>query len=305
MNNNDIIKEDSLIKGIWFEDNQYDNLSEPITFYEDHPKQTFTIPQSHLQSPRLFESLKNKYGSTMTIIGYDTVRNLTIKFDTVLATGEFVTYVKFNQTYQNFKNRELKSPYDGTFFGIGYLGVGPYSKVTHKKYYSHWSNMMTRCYNPESWKIRPKYKGCSVHPYFHNFQNFCYWCDQNYYEVGGEMMCLDKDILYYRNKVYGPTTCIFVPQTINKLFTFNQTSNNNMKLPVGVHMDTATNLYIVKCHIKKQSVRVGSYRDPMEAFMAYKEVKEKEIKRVAEEYKGRIPDLLYDRLINYEIHPQR
>ena len=305
MNNNDIIKEESLIKGIWFEDNPNDNLAEPITFYEDHPKQTFTIPQSHLQSPRLFESLKNKYGSTMTIIGYDTVKNLTIKFDTVLATGEFVTYIKFNQTYQKFKNRELKSPYDCTCNGIGYLGVGPYSKVTHKKYYSHWTNMMTRCYNPNSLETRPKYNGCSVHPYFHNFQNFCYWCDQNYYEVGGEMMCLDKDILYYRNKVYGPTTCIFVPQTINKLFTFNQTSNNNMKLPVGVHMDTATNLYIVKCNIKKQCVRVGSYRDPMEAFRAYKEVKEKEIKRVAEEYKGRIPDLLYDRLINYEIHPQR
>ena len=302
---NNIIKEDNLIKGIWFEDNPCNNLIEPITFYEDHPKQTYTIPQSHLQSPRLFESLKNKYGSTMTIIGYDTVRNLTIKFDTVLATGELKTYIKFNQTYQNFKNRELKSPYDGTFFGVGYLGVGPYSKTTHKKYYSHWANMITRCYNPESWEIRPKYKGCTVHPYFHNFQNFCYWCDQNYYEVGGETMCLDKDILYYHNRVYGPTTCIFAPQTINKMFTFNQTNVNSMKLPVGVHVDNASNLYIVECHIKKQCVRVGSYRDPMEAFRAYKEVKEKEIKRVAEEYKGRIPDLLYNRLMNYDIKPQR
>ena len=302
MNSNNI-SEENLIRGIWFEDNQEDNLIEPISFYQES-EQIFTIPESHMKHPRLYKSTINKYGSVMTILGYDTVDNLTIKFDTILSTGEHKTFVKFKQTYQNFKNRELKSPYDCTFNGIGYLGVGPYSKVTHKKYYSHWSNMLTRCYNPNSLEARPRYKGCSVHPYFHNFQNFCYWCDQNYYEVGGETMCLDKDILYYKNKVYGPMTCMFVPQTINKLFTFNRITDNNIYLPVGVHA-TDNGRYSVNCNIRKNINNIGTFDDPMEAFRTYKEVKEKEIKRVAEEYKGRIPQLLYDILINYDIKPRR
>lgn len=240
----------------------------------------------------------------MTIVEYYGYDNITVQFNSYLSTGEHRVFIKFNQTYNNFKKGELKSPYDCTCFGVGYLGVGPYSKATHPKYYSHWCNMITRCYNPKSLATRPGYIGCSVDPSFHDFQNFCIWCEYNYYEVGNETMCLDKDILHYNNKVYGPTTCIFVPQSINKLFTYNKTTRQ-IGNPVGTVYIASSNLYQAKCNINNKNVRLGSSKDKMEAFNMYKQAKEKEIKRIAELYKEYIPSILYDRMINYIIYPER
>ena len=302
MNNNILNEEKELERGIWFADNPDEEIIEPIIF-EEYQFPKYQVPVIETKSERVGESLPNKSGTQMTILGYRTCDDITINFLNRLSDGQYRSYIKHHQTYRNFKKRELKSPYDCTCCGVGYLGVGPYSKTDNKKFYSHWSNMMTRCYNEKSWETRPGHRGCTVHPCFQNFQNFCYWCEKNYYEVEGEIMDLDKDIMHYGNKVYGPTTCMFVPQSINKLFIRDR-SAEKICTPVGVHV-TDNGRYSVNCNIRKNINYVGTFDDPMEAFRAYKEVKEKEIKRVAEEYKGRIPQLLYDILINYEINPRR
>ena len=46
---------------------------------------------------------------------------------------------------------------------------------------------------------------------------------------------------------------------------------------------------------------VGTYASISEAFQAYKQYKEKEIKRIADEYKNKIPQKLYDALYAYEV----
>ena len=53
------------------------------------------------------------------------------------------------------------------------------------------------------------------------FQEYGQWFDDNYYEIKGERMALDKDILVKHNKIYSPETCIFVPQTINCMWHKN------------------------------------------------------------------------------------
>ena len=58
------------------------------------------------------------------------------------------------------------------------------------------------------------------------------WIDKNYYEIPGEQMCLDKDILCKGNKVYSRETCIFVPERINLLFT--KCDNRRGDSPIGV-----------------------------------------------------------------------
>lgn len=40
---------------------------------------------------------------------------------------------------------------------------------------------------------------------------FFSWLDANYYEVDGEQMDIDKDILQYGNKQYHPDLCLIVP----------------------------------------------------------------------------------------------
>lgn len=279
-------------------------LISPITFETYEEPQLIRASNRGCNHPRIGETIQNKYGTTMTIIEYYAHGNITVQFISFLSTGEQMIYIKYNQSYANFIKGELKSPYDCTKYGIGYIGVGPYGSKTHKKYYSAWSNMFTRCYNPKSLEVRPGYIGCYVDPFFHNFQNFCYWCDFNYYEVGNETMCLDKDILYDHNKVYGPHTCVFVPQTINKLFTYSKTTRQ-IGNPIGITYRVDRNLYEAYCSINGKNTSLGYFKDKWEAFDVYKEAKEKDIKRVTNAYKQFIPPILYDRMMNYIVYPER
>lgn len=78
--------------------------------------------------------------------------------------------------------------------------------------------MLERCYSARYQERKPTYKGCSVCDEWLNYQNFAKWYDDNYYEIKGEIMCLDKDILVKGNKIYSPENCVFVPNYINVLF---------------------------------------------------------------------------------------
>ena len=113
-------------------------------------------------------------------------------------------------------------------------------------------------------------------------------------------MHLDKDRLIKGNKIYSPKTCIFVPQTINSLFIKNNSVRG--ELPIGVSRNKKTKKYASNITIESTcSVFLGYFDTPEEAFYSYKEAKEKEIKRVADEYKDKIPQKLYEAMYNYEV----
>jgi hypothetical protein len=159
---------------------------------------------------------------------------------------------------------------------------------------------MNRCYNEKYQEKRPTYLGCTVDSYFHNFQNFAKWYDENYYEIEGQRMELDKDILIKGNKIYSPETCVFVPQFINSLFVKSDTKRGG--LPLGVHFDKQTKKYRASCNNGKgKQVPLGRFNSPEDAFQSYKKFKEDVIKKVAEEYKDNIPNVLYEAMINYKV----
>ena len=129
------------------------------------------------------------------------------------------------------------------------------------------------------------------------------WIDENYYEIPGEEMCLDKDILCKGNKIYSRETCIFVPQRINKLFTKSDKARG--KNPIGV-IELPSGNYRVQCNDENGvPVKLGTYRTKEEAFQVYKQYKEKVIKEVIDSYEGKIPEPHYSRLktamYNYEV----
>lgn len=54
---------------------------------------------------------------------------------------------------------------------------------------------------------------------FESFQHFVCWSrEQHGYDLDNASWCLDKDILVTGNTDYGPSTCLFVPQEVNKFF---------------------------------------------------------------------------------------
>ena len=129
------------------------------------------------------------------------------------------------------------------------------------------------------------------------------WIENNYYEVPGERMHLDKDILCKGNKVYSRETCIFVPERINTLFVKKDNARGND--PIGVYQLPSGN-YRAQCNNEYgKSVYLGVYSTEEEAFQVYKQYKEKIIKEVIDSYEGVIPEPFYSRLktamYNYEV----
>lgn len=198
--------------------------------------------------------------------------------------------------------RWKRDPYLPTVYRVGYHGEGefiPSVRGVHTQASRLWKGMLKRCYD-EGYSLRkPTYKDCKVCKEWHNFQNFAKWHRENYYEIDGQEMHLDKDILCKGNKIYSPETCVFVPECINSLFTKRQSCRG--ELPIGVHFCKRRNKYISQCGSNGKRIYLGGFDSPEEAFLVYKDFKEKEIKRVADLYKDKIPSNLYEALYNYKV----
>lgn len=241
----------------------------------------------------------NKFGSKMVITKYNGVRDIDVYFLQY-------DWVFEHARYQAFKNGEIKCPYEPRVYNVGYLGEGKYKAKENGERtdeYIIWIAMLKRCYDLKYQKERPTYKGCTVEDYLLNFQHMGEWINDNYYEVPGERMHLDKDILCKGNKIYSRDTCIFVPQRINELFTKND--NGRGDRPIGVS-DLPSGNYQVHCRNGYgKSIYLGSYSSKQEAFQVYKQCKEKVIKEVINSYEGKIPEPHYSRLktamYNYEV----
>ena len=129
------------------------------------------------------------------------------------------------------------------------------------------------------------------------FSNFEKWFNDNYYEIENEQMELDKDILIKGNKIYSPENCIFVPHNINTLFVKNDKKRNCL---IGV-FKLKENKYTSKISTMNGRKQLGTYNTEIEAFNAYKKAKEDYIKEVADLYKDKIPQKLYDAMYKYEV----
>ena len=244
---------------------------------------------------RTGEEKNNTFGSTIRIINYRNNKDIDVFFPEYNYTKEHVRYEKF-------KKGNVSCPYERRYFNVGYIGKGEY-KVSKNgkctKCYNTWRSMLRRCYDSEYQAREPAYIGCEVSEYWLNFQTFAGWYYDNIYQIEDEIIALDKDILCKGNKIYSPDVCVFVPQTINNLFTKRDNYRGNY--PVGVYYKKKNKKYIAQCNVNEKQKCLGYYNTPEEAFEVYKNFKEKYIKEVAEEYKNMIPTKLYNAMINYKV----
>ena len=226
----------------------------------------------------------------MKIVDYRTNNDLDIEFQ------DEYHYIKEHNTYSNFKSGSVKNPYDKTICNVGFIGNGKYQSQINGKYvleYSIWEAMIARCYRKSQETMYPAYFGeCIVCHEWHNYQTFAKWYNDNYYEVDGRLH-MDKDILFPGNKEYSPNKCILVPQRINLLF---MNKSNNRGLPQGIRK-TTTDRYSVVYGGKN----LGICKTYEEACDRYEIAKKNKIVKVANEYKDKIPQKLYDALINYNV----
>jgi hypothetical protein len=237
----------------------------------------------------------NKSGTKMVIWKYNNINDIFVKFE----KGNPI-----HTNWGNFLRGEVKSPYDRTVQGIGYTGEGIYKTSVNNKdtpQYRTWTGILKRCYNEKFHNKYPTYKQCYVCEEWLNFQNFAKWFDENYYQIDGERMALDKDILLKRNKEYSSDTCIFVPEFINNLFVKNNATRGQLPIGVSIIKDKLSP-YQARCrNAKRKNVTIGYYKTPEDAFGAYKKFKENVIKQIANDYKDKIPNKLFVAMMEYTV----
>ena len=194
----------------------------------------------------------------------------------------------------------VKNPYHPSLYGVGYIGSGLYpTRIDGKnaKEFELWKNMIIRCYDPKSHVKRPTYKDCKVNVDWHNFQVFAAWyneqsnCHTEDYE-------LDKDLIDFSNKEYGPDKCSLVPRAINSLLGDSARARGD--LPQGVHLSKGR--YQVQIRINGEGRKhLGSFGTPEEASKVYNKAKEEYVRSMAEQYKDVLNPRVYDNLMNYKV----
>jgi hypothetical protein len=239
---------------------------------------------------RLGEKWKSNEGSEFEIIEYLAAANCTIKF-------EDGTIVK-NQQYVNISSGKISNPnlILKSVYGVGFNTGEIHYPSNDNPIYACWHAMLQRCYSGIS-QFSPAYDNCSVIEEWQNLQNFAKWYIINYIDK----YQLDKDILIKGNKIYGPDTCCFVPQDINKLFTKVNSARGPWPIGVSLYPKNGINKYGASANRDGQPRTIGYYATPEEAFEKYKEAKEAYIKEVANRWKNHISDNVYQALMRYEV----
>lgn len=143
---------------------------------------------------------------------YHSVHKIDIKF---INTGTVSTVAG-----SSIRRGECRDKMAPTISGVGFVGVGSFIACnpdgSFTTAYSLFKDMMWRCYNPSAWKKNPGYADCSVCDEWHNFQVFAKWVYDNLPTDHDDVKYhLDKDVKHYKNKVYCPDYCSFIPADVN------------------------------------------------------------------------------------------
>lgn len=190
-------------------------------------------------------------------------------------------------------------------YGVGFNDKGePVFKQRIKvKEYALWHSILQRCYAQKRGSRNDGYSDCHVSENFKSYSFFYDWC-QNQTGFGNidgasRAWCLDKDILFKRNRLYSEDTCVFVPQEINALLLRKQ--KNRGEYPIGVSLHKQRQRYTASCGINGKVTHIGIYDTPHEAFLSYKSAKEQQIRIVAEKYKDQLDQRTYEALLGYQV----
>lgn len=208
-------------------------------------------------------------------------------------TVEIVDYVKSTEVLVRFvgyshivtaqagsiRRGQVKNVMMPNVQGVGYFGVGGYTRYTHKEANKVWCGMLERCYSEKFRRVHPTYEKCTVDKRWHNFQTFAKWFDE--YSNYCKELFLDKDIIVQGNKVYSPDNCTFVSRKVNNLVTARGANRGAYKLGVSWHRQHRK-FYACCNDGDGKHVFLGLHDTEDKAHESYKEYKYKIFKSLAE-----------------------
>lgn len=144
-------------------------------------------------------------------------------------------------------------------------------------FYRTWRDMLTRGYS-ESWKTKyPTYRDCFVCEEWLKFSNFKKWMETQNWENRN----LDKDLLFKDNKLYSPSTCIFITGKVNRFLLDNKSRRGC--LPIGVCWHKRDCLYHANISVDNTRKYLGAFQSSQEAHQAWLTAKLEAARELAEE----------------------
>lgn len=236
---------------------------------------------------------KSTSSGNFKVVKYSNNANVEIQF---LKTGyEMVTRLDC------IKSGLIKDPYSPSVYGIGIVGTKyPVSvNSVQTKEYELWNGMLERCCSDKLKKRRPTYRGCKVSDNFKSYEYFYEWCHS---QIGfdNQGWQLDKDLLIKGNKVYSESTCVFIPQEINKVLIKRE--NMRGEHLIGVCWSKTNKAFVAQVGKNKgKRGHLGFFNTEIEAFNAYKKAKEAFVKELTNKWEGQIDERAYNALMAYTV----
>ena len=243
----------------------------------------------------------NNQGFLMKIVDYINANKIIVEF-----AEPYKHIVK--SRVDRFLKGDIQNHNAPSLYGVGIVGYKYPTHASdgkkHLKEYLTWRNMLGRCYDETRRYKNPAYYDVSVCDEWLYYPNFYEWIhNQENYDTLMSIndMAIDKDILIKGNREYRPDRCCLVPTNVNNILLKSDAIRGD--LPIGVYYLKRNKKYAAQCGGKVNRTYLGLYSTPEEAFEVYKEFKEKQIKKLAEEeyQKHTIIKACYEALMNYKV----
>lgn len=178
-----------------------------------------------------------------------------------------------------------------TYEGVGYVGADT-SDIDYESYsFIKWKNMIQRCYSDIVHKLKPYYMDKEVCIEWLNYQNFKIWFDAHY--IPKTKVDLDKDLLYKEGNIYSPETCALMTHFLNTVFEDRGIESNIKQNDDGT--------YSVSMIVLNKKMDIGVFDSEEEAHIGFIDGKIDYICDLAEKCKGKVPDYVYEGMLNYKI----
>ena len=229
-----------------------------------------TLPEEREYIEEKILEIKNIYNTR--ILGLIHKNNISL-IDTLMITnhgGINHYYTRLNINHNEF-NKELISVFDKTIYGVGYIG-SDIDVNQNLLAFRYWKSLLH--YTKQS---KNKYTIC---PSFKNFTLFCQWFYTNYFSIGEDML-LVCDLKNIKCKHFDHNTSCFINRRLYYFLKARDTGTSSA--PNGCYRLHGNNYCWSAQYLKydtRKSICIGTYKNKETAFMNYKTVKEREIKKI-------------------------
>ena len=202
----------------------------------------------------------------------------------------------------------LKSTFASVYNGNGYCSKPIFDSETQKRKtpsYKLWMRMIRNCFANDETLEKAGEKRGTVCDEWRDYAIFKEWYDKNYYQLNGERVTFTRTCFNEHNTHYSPETCVFAPLKIIKaLKTYGDEDKmlgiNGEVLPKGIYYNEDYNYYDAWAMYNGEKIEIGTGDDILELHYLVRKIQMAELNRMAETYKGKIPNRLYERMKEYD-----